>query len=246
MPRRSQPISAARRGYSLPEMLIVLAILAAMAALVLPSLQGPLDKSRLRAAARDVQSSMNKARSLAIREGAAVEFRYEVGGSRWKVERPSSANTAILRLTRRSEEMIDSKPPVGTMPLAFGDAAIDEPPAPTILRDGRLPDGVTFAEPGFAEPTVAGLSVEEPASADVSVRDTSRAPDAGIATTIQWSDPVTFRPNGRGEDSTLTVVGNRDFVIDVSVRGLTSAVSYSTPFRRTPDANDLAIAEVPR
>ena len=85
-----------RRGYSLAELLIVLAILAALAALVQPSVRGLLDKSRLNAGAKQVQAALAKTRALAIREGAPVWFRFEPGGQQWWIERdPASIPLAM-------------------------------------------------------------------------------------------------------------------------------------------------------
>ncbi|MFN5904418.1 MAG: Tfp pilus assembly protein FimT/FimU, partial [Planctomyces sp.] len=61
-----------RRGYSLVELLIVLAVLSALAALVQPAMRGVLDKSRLTGAAKQVQAALAKSRALAIREGVPV------------------------------------------------------------------------------------------------------------------------------------------------------------------------------
>ena len=80
-----------RGGFTLIEMLIVLAVLAAMAAFTLPAMRGPLDKSRLRAAGQQIQAALSKARSLSVREGIPVEFRYELNGQHWKIERTAAS-----------------------------------------------------------------------------------------------------------------------------------------------------------
>ena len=77
----------ARRGFSMIELLIVVAILTMVTAFVLPALRGPLNRGRLRSVAVDVQSAWGKARSFAIREGRSMTFRCRLGGHHWKIER---------------------------------------------------------------------------------------------------------------------------------------------------------------
>ncbi len=90
--RRSSDRLRERCGYTLLELLIALGILAAIAGLTLPALRGPLDKSRLRYSAREVQSALAKTRALAIRAGEAHSFRYEIGGRNFRIETTAVAD----------------------------------------------------------------------------------------------------------------------------------------------------------
>ena len=232
---RSGASALARDGYSLMEMLIVLAIMAAMAAFALPSLQGPLDKSRLRSSARQVRAALAKTRSLAIREGTSLVFQFEAGGRNWTIERKGTS--PLLQQSATAD--------VYGLPSALQTdrVTIEESPESSerssILRQGQLPEGVTFA---------AALPLTEPTA--ISDFDDGPADDMGASFPTLRSQSVSFRPNGRSEDKTLTIVGSREFVIDVAVRGLTSAVSYSSPFRRvsTPVEDSVAALsdEVPQ
>jgi len=209
-----------RSGFSLVELLIVMAVLAAVAGLVLPSMRGPLDKSRLTGAAKELQASLAKARSLAIREGSQVAFRYEISGDRYVIDRipapvnatitvledPSGATTTPSGLATESAEA--PKPPMdGT-----GESSLIS----MTLREGRLPVGVTFAEP-----VTSGLITSETSA--TSLR--------------RWSDPIRFQPSGRTEDATIRIAGQRNFVVDVTLRGLTAMASYSAPTRIAPQAS---------
>lgn len=215
------------------ELLIVMAVLAAVAGLVLPSMRGPLDKSRLTGAAKELQASLAKARSLAIREGTPVSFRYEIAGGRYLIERvPLSINTTITVLEEASE--------AATTPSGLATESADVPSQPLddtsgssltsiILREGQLPVGVTFAEP-VSERMVPGQ--DQTGTQDMAFAANAAEPEqSGLR---HWSNPIRFQPSGRAEDVIIRVSGQRDFVVDVTLRGLTAMASYSAPQRVVP------------
>jgi prepilin-type N-terminal cleavage/methylation domain-containing protein len=68
-----------RRGYTLLELILVLAVLIMLAALAVPMAMESLDSHRLRASADRVQAAFADARNLAIRSGNEVAFYYMPG-----------------------------------------------------------------------------------------------------------------------------------------------------------------------
>jgi general secretion pathway protein H len=70
-----------RDGFSLLEMILVLAIAGLLAALVLPSLPGALESARLRGSAGEVRATFTLARTLAVSEARnrSVAFDQERG-----------------------------------------------------------------------------------------------------------------------------------------------------------------------
>jgi prepilin-type N-terminal cleavage/methylation domain-containing protein len=202
----------ARRGFSLLELLIVIAILTVVSAFVLPSLRGPLDRGKLRSAAVSVQGAWGKARSLAIREGMAMTFRCKLGGRYWKIERDDNQVAVSVGVG-------DAESSTG---LGAEEAQLQELSdlgEQTLVREGRLPDGVIFDE--------------------LILRNSSLQPqgefieDQQLVAEVssQWSEQVKFQPAGRSQDARLRLAGADNFVVDVKIRGLTSNVCFTAPFR---------------
>lgn len=200
---------AKRRGFSLPEMLIVLTILAAMAAFTLPAMRGPLDKSRLRSSATSVKTAIAKARATAIRRGSEVSFHYELNGNRWKIE--ASGSKFAPSAATSTEDTLSEIVPTSN--------------ARELIREGRLPDGCVFISRTPDGHGDAEIDAEENPPADVGLIE------ANAVHVQRWTDPIIFRPHGRSHNAQLSIRGNRDFAVTVDVRGLTGNVAYSSPFR---------------
>lgn len=231
--RRSADRQRERCGYTLLELLIALGILAAIAGLTLPALRGPLDKSRLRYSAREVQRTLAKTRALAIRAGEAHSFRYEIGGRNFRIETTAPADVTSTTGSLLETELVPDKATYGL----DADAALPLEPVLRTVRAGQLPDGVVFAVPSPQDAiTEAGaantLAIEQPVDAAMAGTGLS---DAAVS---HWSEPVRFAPNGRAADATIRIQGSRDFHIAVSLRGLTGIASYSAPQRSAPAAQN--------
>ena len=112
------------RGFTLVEGMVVLAVVAVLAAIALPSLANVLAAQRLRAAGTDLVSSLLVARSEAIKRKARVEVEPRTAGdwtSGWRVA------------TAASDEQIDRREPTGVR------VAVARAPASVVYeRNGRL------------------------------------------------------------------------------------------------------------
>jgi len=218
-----------RGGYTLLELLIALGILVAIAGLTLPALRGPLDKSRLRHSACQVQSALAKTRALAIRAGEAHSFRYKIGGRNFRIETSAPADASTGTGDLLEAERFPGKP--NHLPDAY--IALSLEPVLRTVRTGQLPDGVVFTVSATQYTTTdtaaaSALPIEEPAAVAMANSDSNGR------MLSRWSAPVRIAPNGRAMDATIRVQGSRDFHIDVSLRGLTGMASYSSPQRAVP------------
>lgn len=74
-------------GVTLLELLIVIALMAIIAALVVPMFGGPVSTSELRATARQLAAGLRLARSEAVSERRETFLVVDVAGKRFKVDR---------------------------------------------------------------------------------------------------------------------------------------------------------------
>ena len=142
--------SSRSRGYTLLEMLVVLAVLASLTAMSWPAVRTMLAKSALRSAAKQLRAALVEARLDAVESGAVWQFRYRPGTGRFE-----TSATAVL-----DEES----------PAAIGDSPSGRP-GKSRAREDVLAGDVRFREsagparrPGStaAPETPAGAGWSEP------------------------------------------------------------------------------------
>ena len=84
--RRRSPPTAADDGTSLVEVLVVMAILALVAAVALPSMRGPDRTHSLRSVASDITARLRAARATALFENRDVAFTFDAETRTYLVE----------------------------------------------------------------------------------------------------------------------------------------------------------------
>jgi type II secretion system protein H len=187
------------RGFTLLEVLLVLAIVAITAALAWPSLERPLANRRLHSAADEVRTEWCQARVEAMRSGRTYAFRYEVGGDHFYSE-PENATA-----TSTAGGAAATATPSGT-----GAAAGATPSA----ENKTLPKGIRFlgdkAAPGMTP--VASTAAKTPAQDQ---------PTGG------WSNPIFFYPDGTASDVQLVLICNQSCAVRVMLRGSTATATIA-------------------
>jgi prepilin-type N-terminal cleavage/methylation domain-containing protein len=147
-------VGRARRGYTLLEMLLVLALLVILGALAYPSIDGMYGGVKLRAGADGVRGALMQARGHAIDETRAYRFAVIPGRGSYRVA-PDSP-----------DYWSGGDPP-----------APADPNNPPLVLEDKLPTGIVFVLGGGASgsgdagswaPVVTFLP-EGPASADVDI-----------------------------------------------------------------------------
>jgi prepilin-type N-terminal cleavage/methylation domain-containing protein len=117
--------SSQRVGYTLMELLLVLAIIVIAAAAVTPRMTGLMRNVSLTSAANTVRAELTKAHVTAMRTGRVQVFNYELGGRKYKVE-PWIAG----------DDMIEN---------ATGEENTAPPAAAKSLHEPMIPEGTKFA-----------------------------------------------------------------------------------------------------
>lgn len=75
-----------RAGFSLLELLLVLAIAGLVAAVVIPSLPGALDSARLRGGAGEVRATLMLARTLAVSDARGRTVAFDLGSGEYGID----------------------------------------------------------------------------------------------------------------------------------------------------------------
>ena len=165
-----------RPAFTLVELLIVVAVLAMVLTLSLPSLRKLSVKSELRNAARQLRVAVLQARLAAIESGDLTYFHYQPGGGRFE----SGRGVQLATLPSSADQPLDATE------LAPPDA--DATATDEVTEPQTLPLGVRFADPA-----VEG-SPQLPAT-------DGELPDDG-----SWSTPMVFYPNGRTRNARIVLI----------------------------------------
>lgn len=168
-----------RCGYTLLELLIVLAILAVVVGLAWPSVHRLSETGQLQDAARQLRIQLLEARLDAIQSGSVRFFRCQPGTPSYEISSGSELDTADQ---------------LGL--ITPGDAAEDDGLSNRDLNDEvsapyELPDDVVFFDPN------AGPAIEF--AGDM----------AGEHVGQEWSAPIVFYPNGRTLNARLRLGTSR-------------------------------------
>lgn len=198
---------------TLVEALLVLCLLVLLAALVLPSLGGPLERRRLRRAADQVRAAWIAARVEAMRSGCAQRFVYAPGGCEFSILPETQQYAAVDPLTGMSMSGESAVGLDGSAAAGLSGAlASDVVGAP----GRRLPEGVAFASPDGLPLALGDDPLPDETAASDDPRGDRFAPDARS---------IFFFPDGTTSTDSLVLESAEGYRIELRLRGLTGVAS---------------------
>jgi prepilin-type N-terminal cleavage/methylation domain-containing protein len=228
LPKQRPNRMEGRPAFSLLEMLVVLSLLGVMLSMTWPSMRRTLGKSQLREAAKQVRTQLATARLSAMESGQPHQFRYQPGTGRFVItpldapldapfdpdeETPAtSSRSSAVSGIRHSEELQDGCDRRPVQSLCGG----------VIFGTADIRYAVGHSNHSRNVPPPLNPANESP----LGERDVSQHAD--------WSAPIVFYPNGRSADATVRLYGDRDFQVDVNLRGVLGTVEVAVPVR-VPD-----------
>ena len=214
-----------RRGFTLLELMIVMALLALMVAMVWPALSRPLQRSATQQAGRQLLEDLGRARLNAIESGRTMAVRYEPGGVRYSImPADASLDSDDVRVSSSSESDATAQ-------------TDSDVPAIDLVIEGRLDDDVVFQDPAAADDL--GIPLDSALGdmlADEMAETEAVEPLVQDETAeVGWSAPVLIYPTGRAENGSFVLLGPKGYFLTVTLRGLTGAVSVG-PLQHQPRA----------
>jgi type IV fimbrial biogenesis protein FimT len=75
-----------RKGFSLTELMVVVAVIGLLGIVAVPNLVSGLPSYRLKSAARDLCSNMRKARSMAVKQNRNITITFDAGGNTYLID----------------------------------------------------------------------------------------------------------------------------------------------------------------
>ena len=228
------------KGYTLLELMIVLAILVSIMAMAWPSIARRMKLIGPREAALQVKADLAEARERAITSGQAWAFRIDRGGPNYEFGPVREFREELLKLAGPADILGRGLPDSFTTSESKGSStgtpAWDDsnPPAsvkPREVRENELPPGIVFDD-GFAHSVSEANTIKVPLNPQVTstqVESLTIQPQADA----QWKFAVIFQPNGRATESEIRLKElTTENTIRLRIRRFTGGVSIDKVERK--------------
>jgi len=210
---RGPEVRKSRRGMTLIELLLVLALLTVIGSMVVPVFTGSFSSIRLRRAGDKVLTSWSAARARAIESGEVMQFSFTPESGTYQVEPWAGVvedDTLGGAATSSSSYGTATAPATTATTVKTGDADQAEDAA-------SLPEQIVFHR--------GELLVEDAITGERAVAPMQSARDA-------QSTAILFFPDGTSSDASVVIANDRRQYVRLMLRGLTGVGRASNVLTR--------------
>jgi hypothetical protein len=195
----------------------------------------------------------------AIQTGQALQFKYAPGTGTFCIEPLDADPSAEGQLVRNGgmSAALDF-PRMDDFDSSLADDPADLESPDDELQESEeqeLPQDISFAPDEMAENTLIETTVADPygLAEDAELLDDSQLlGDSALLRPEDWSTPIVFYPNGRTSNAEIELIGDRDYRIQLQLRGVTGAIvvgELQNPPKEFEDGltvEDLRVATAPK
>lgn len=204
-------------GFTLVEMLLVLAVLAVFAAMTVPSVLHIYGQRQLTESAERVRAVAASARVRAIESGLIYQFCCEANGRHFVVV-PFEADH--MSTGQNGQQGSGSGGPNSAVTVSS-------------RVWGQLPKGLVFSSVIVgnltnANPTATPTATASTGSHKIAQSSLEGLPNAGDLANLSWAQPIYYNLDGSAStDAQIVISDSKSQQITMSIRGFTGAVSMS-------------------
>ncbi|MFM8252785.1 MAG: hypothetical protein ACKOBW_14415 [Planctomycetota bacterium] len=213
--RSGRSASRPRAGFTLMEIILVLALLIIVGSVVWMQLRSPWESVRLRSAGSLIQSEFGRTRVRAMRTGQTQTFQFQTGGNTYSCQSwqgPGDDQNSMNIAT------------------GFGNSQPSQQAAARPWsHQGQLPENVQFLGAETQADTRAAMILGNgtgfsaaPATSTANGNLTGEADGGGTP-----SAPILFYPDGTASNTHLVLMNSRQQCVVVSLRGITGQTRVS-------------------
>jgi prepilin-type N-terminal cleavage/methylation domain-containing protein len=235
LPRRDRHPGPSSRGFTLLEVILVLALLVAITMVAGTNLRGGFRQQRLRKAAEQVRVEWARARVQAIKTGRVQVFHHALQGNRFFSMPQASLDDPPVEVYGT---------PTSGLPQPTGQpAGFANPINPQLstdlssVRQQELPQGVLFLAVDVRFDQRSAIQLNQAADPN-SLTQVMSGFDRTSTPVEQWGMPIYFFPDGTSSTAQLVLLNDRNEAITLYLRGLTGlarvgSVQGTDEFTRT-------------